>query len=78
MILCYLNHTFLHSPSIPSLLIKNITSIKMILNILTILMYMLGDNIVKKIVIKMLLNKIVICKRKYSDLCIEILDRKMN
>lgn len=67
MTICFLNQTFLCSLGIPSLLIKNITSIKMILNNLTILLYMLGDNNVKKIVIKMLLNNIVICMKKYSD-----------
>ena len=61
MIMCFLNHAFKYSLSIPSLLIKNITPIKMFTNINKIHIYLLRDDIAWVYTIIVLLNKVIIC-----------------
>lgn len=61
MIICYPNHAFKYSLSIPSLLIKNITPIKMFTNINKIQIDLLRDDIACVHAIILLLNKVNIC-----------------
>lgn len=61
MIICYSNHVFKYSLSIPSLLIKNITPIKMFTNINKIQIDLLRDDIAWQHTIIVLLNKVIIC-----------------